>query len=210
MLEWHISQSPNPSANQHSIAAGGHGSNHGLLEPAGKWSEVKLLSRVRLFATPWTVAYQAPLSMGFSRQEYWSGLPFPSPGDLPDLGIEPGSPAFQADPLTSEPPGKPLQPPGSLQGDRLNAPVPAACQYIYTFVKMDLGVGEVGVVETIPTLSGEKKRRVRLPLWLSWWRICLQCGRPGFDPWVGKIPWRRERLSTPIFWPGEFHGLYSP
>ena len=40
-------------------------------------------------------------------------------------------------------------------------------------------------------------------------RICLQCGRPGFDPWVGKIPWRRERLSTPVFWPGEFHGLYS-
>ena len=53
------------------------------------------------------VAYQAPLSMGFSRQEYWSGLPFPSPGDLPNPGIEPGSPVFQADALTSEPPGKP-------------------------------------------------------------------------------------------------------
>ena len=52
--------------------------------------KVKLLSRVRLFATPWTVAYQAPLSVGFSRQEYWSGLPFPSPGDLSDPGIEPG------------------------------------------------------------------------------------------------------------------------
>ena len=63
----------------------------------------KSLSRVRLFATSWTVAYQAPPSMGFSRQEYWSGLPFPSPGDLPDPGIEPGSPAFQADALTSEP-----------------------------------------------------------------------------------------------------------
>ena len=65
--------------------------------------KVKLLSRVRLFATPWTVAYQAPPSMGFSRQEYWSGLPFPSPGDLPYPGIKPGSPAFQADALTSEP-----------------------------------------------------------------------------------------------------------
>ena len=54
--------------------------------------KVKSLSRVQLFATPWTVAYQAPLSMGFSRQEYWNGLPFPSPGDLPDPGIEPGSP----------------------------------------------------------------------------------------------------------------------
>ena len=69
---------------------------------------MKSLSHVQLFATPWTVAYQAPLSMGFSRQEYWSGLPFPSPGDLPNPGIEPGSPALQADALTSEPPGKPL------------------------------------------------------------------------------------------------------
>ena len=63
-----------------------------------------LLSCVQLFATPWTVAYQAPLSMGFSRQEYWSGLPFPSPGDLPNPGIEPGSPALQTDALPSEPP----------------------------------------------------------------------------------------------------------
>ena len=67
---------------------------------------MKSLSRVQLFATPWTVAYQAPPSMGFSRQECWSGLPFPSPGDLPDPGIEPRSPALQADALPSEPPGK--------------------------------------------------------------------------------------------------------
>ena len=66
------------------------------------------LSRVRLFVTPWTVAHQAPLSMGFSRQEYWSGLQFPSPGDLPNPGIEPRSPTLQADALTSEPPGKPF------------------------------------------------------------------------------------------------------
>ena len=66
--------------------------------------KVKSLSRVRLFATPWTVAYQAPPSMGFSRQECWSGVPFPSPGDLPDPGIEPGSPVLQADALLSEPP----------------------------------------------------------------------------------------------------------
>ena len=57
---------------------------------------------------PWTVAHQAPPSMGFSRQEYWSGLPFPSPGDLPDPVIEPRSPTLQADALTSAPPGKPL------------------------------------------------------------------------------------------------------
>ena len=60
----------------------------------------------QLFETPWTAACQAPLSMGFSRQEYWSGLPFPSPGDLPDLGIETGSPTLHADSLLSEPPGK--------------------------------------------------------------------------------------------------------
>ena len=67
---------------------------------------VKSLSRVRLFAIPWTVARQAPLSMGFSKQEYWSGLPFPFPGDLPNPGIKPGSPVLQADALSSEPPGK--------------------------------------------------------------------------------------------------------
>ena len=69
---------------------------------------MKSLSRVQLFVIPWVVAYQAPLSMGFSRQGYWSGLPFPSPGDLPDPGIEPGSPVLQADALPSEPLGKPL------------------------------------------------------------------------------------------------------
>ena len=66
-----------------------------------------VVSRIQLFATPRTVARQAPLSMGFSREEYWSGLPFPSPGDLPDPGIKPRSPALQADALTSEPPGQP-------------------------------------------------------------------------------------------------------
>ena len=67
----------------------------------------QLLSHVQLFATPWTVACQAPPSIGFSRQEYWSGLPFPSPGDLPDLGMEDGSPALEeADSLSPESPGK--------------------------------------------------------------------------------------------------------
>ena len=69
------------------------------IEPLGK----PLLSRVPLFATPWTVDYKAPPSMEFSRQEYWSGLPFPSPGDPPDSGIKPGSRALQADTLPSEP-----------------------------------------------------------------------------------------------------------
>ena len=68
--------------------------------------KVKSLSHVWLFETPLTVAHQAPLSMGFSRQEHWSGLPFPSPGDLPDPGIEPGYHTLQADALPSETPGK--------------------------------------------------------------------------------------------------------
>ena len=75
----------------------------------GAWDlKLKPLSRVRLFAIPWTVAYQATQPMEFSRQEYWSGLPFPSPGDLLNPGIEPGSPALQADILPSELPGKPM------------------------------------------------------------------------------------------------------
>ena len=71
---------------------------------SGKW----LLNHVRLIVTLWTVAHQAPLSMGFSKQEYWSGLPFPSPGDFSDPGIKAGSPALQADALSSEPSGKHL------------------------------------------------------------------------------------------------------
>ena len=67
---------------------------------------MKSLSRVRLFVTPWTVACQAPPSMGFSRQEYWIGVLFPSPRDLPDPGIEPGSPALQTESLLSEPSGE--------------------------------------------------------------------------------------------------------
>ena len=64
------------------------------------------VNHVQLFVTLWTIDHQAHLSMEFSRQEYWSGLPFPSPGDLPDPGIEPGSLALQADSLLTEPPGK--------------------------------------------------------------------------------------------------------
>ena len=116
-------------------------------------------------ATPWTVACQAPLSMGFSRQEYWSGLPFPFPGDLPNPGIELMSPALQADSLLSEPPGKP----------RLST--------MFS-----------------PQLFGRRSQRncthvLKLLCWTGGSdgkKICLQCRRPGFDPWVRKIPWRRK------------------
>ena len=80
------------------------------LESKSESEVAQLLSHVRLFATPWTVAYQDPLSMGFSGQGCWSGLPFPSPGDLPDPEIKAGSPTLQADALPSEPPGKPNLP----------------------------------------------------------------------------------------------------
>ena len=79
-----------------------------LIKINGGKKTVKSLSSVRPFASPWTVAHHAPPSMGFSRQEYWSGLPFLSPGDLPDPEIEPRSPALQANALTSEPSGKPI------------------------------------------------------------------------------------------------------
>ena len=93
--------------------------------------KVKSLSRVQLFATPWTVAYQVPQSMGFSRQEYWSGLPFPSPGDLPDPGIEPRSPALQADALPFEPPGK------SHLKYKLNLLCRICCTHINQIQKVD-------------------------------------------------------------------------
>ena len=131
-------------------------------EPPGK-VKVKSLSPVRLFATLWTVAYQAPPSMGFSRQGYWSGLSFSSPGDLANPGIEPGSPTLQADALTSEPPGKP-EPPGS------------PCIFMSRFGR---------------------------------WLGHEQCGRPWFNPWVGKIPWRRKWQSTPVPVPGKSHGPRS-
>ena len=81
--------------------------------------KVKSFSHVQLFVTPWTVTYQAPWSMRFSRQEYWSRLPFPSPGNLPDSGTEPRSPASQANALPSEPPGKLYI---------------CICVYIYTYI----------------------------------------------------------------------------
>ena len=111
------------------------------------YSFSRLLSHVQLFVTSWTVAHQAPLSMGFSRQEHWSGLPFPSPGDLPNPGIEPRYPALQA---------------GSF-----------------------------------PSESSEKPSIMKMPF--RFHRTC------GFDPWVGKTPWRRKWQPTPVLLPGKSH-----
>ena len=86
--------------------------------------KMKAFIRVRLFVTPRTVAYQAPPSMGFSRQGYWNGLPFPSPGDLPNPGTEPRSPTLQADTLPSEPRGKPQ---GNLLSERIVGIICTSC-----------------------------------------------------------------------------------
>ena len=102
--------------------------------------KVKLLSHVQLFVTPWTVAYQASPSMGFSRQEYWRGLPFPSPADLPDPGIKPGSPALQADALPSEPPGKPCCRP--RQNWEVSTFVFGSCSICLDFWKSNQGLAK--------------------------------------------------------------------
>ena len=115
------------------------------------------------------MAQQTPLSMGFSRQGYWNGSPCPSPGDLPNPGIEPTS-------LTS---------PVSAGGFFIPSATWAALIYSTTLeIPASL---EAQLVKNPPAM------------WETWVRS-----------WVGKIPWRRERLPTPVFWPGEFQGLYSP
>ena len=127
--------------NLHYVPSTGRWLMHSCLINEWKKVKVKSLSRVRLFATPWTVAHQAPPSMGFSRQEYWSGLPLPSPGDLPHPGIEPRSPTLQADALTSEPPGKPLGVTGSgykfLEGER--------CLFSYSLILQKDILGILGI-----------------------------------------------------------------
>ena len=80
---------------------------HGMIRSLRDLGFTRIMTQVKTIVTPWTVAHQAPLSMRFSRQGYWSGLPFPSPGDLPNPGIEPRSPALQADSLLTELQGKP-------------------------------------------------------------------------------------------------------
>ena len=92
-----------------------------------KIPHVCVLSRVQLFTTPWTVAHQAPLSMEVSRQEYWSGLPFPPPVDLPDPGIEPVSPALAGRFFTTELPGKSKIPYTSEQLSPLTATTEPEC-----------------------------------------------------------------------------------
>ena len=131
--------------------------------------------------------------MGLSRQEYWSGLSFPSPEDLSDPGIEPGSPSLQADSLPSELQGRSVkQSTHSYKGKWLLWNV--LSKYIF---KLWYSINH------------------RLLWWLSGKETTCQNRRCGFNPSVGKIPWRRRWLLTPVFWPGELYGqrslaVYSP
>ena len=140
------------------------------------------------FVIPWTVACQAPLSMGFSRQEYWSRLPCPPRGDLPNPGIEPRSPALPGGFFTSKPPGKP-------QSRSL-----LVIYFIYSSVYMSgnqliLQYHAVSHHDEVITLSSSlRPHQVEkgVSLVVQWQRICLQCRRCWLDPWVRKIPWRRK------------------
>ena len=145
--------------------------------------------------TPLTVACQDPLPIGFSRQEYWSRVSFPSPGDHPDPGIEPESPSWQADSLPTELWGKPIRSfPGSSSGreSTCNAKDPS-------------------LIPVLGRSAGEG-----YPLQCSWASLVAQLVKnpPTIqETWVRSLgwedPWRREQLPTPLFRPWEFHGLYS-
>ena len=129
---------------------------------------------------------------GISRQEYWSGLPFPSPGDLPDPGIEPGSPTFQADALTFEPPGKP----------RYASEMETIALFMSQHI-LDVIGGLVYIERCIITYLAS-------PLRVSDSKeFACNVRDPGFELWVGKIPWGRKWQPTPVFLPGEFHGRRS-
>ena len=140
-----------------------------------------------------TVALQAPLPMEFSRQEYWSGLIFPSPVDIPTSGIEPRSPALQADSLPCEPPGKPY------------LAIPITC-----FLSAHLLIWSQDLLRhrTLLMFQEEIQPCIVKP-------GSCQCRWHRFDPWVGMIPWRKKWQLTPVFLPGKFHGQrnlagYSP
>ena len=138
------------------------------------------LNCIQLFVTPRTIACQAPLSMRFSRQEYWSGLPFPSPGDLPNPGIKPVFLVSLA--LTN----------GFLY-------------HCTTYNWMYLLKTKIPLLWFSQTISFSSNK-VR---WSGGKESACQCRRHRFNPWVGKIPWKRKWQPIPVFLPGKFHGERS-
>ena len=136
---------------------------------------MKSLSRVRLFATPWTVAYEALPSMGFSRQDYWSGLPCPPPGDLPDPGIESRSTALQADSLPTELQRKPMGK-GAL---------------IWESQRPDWLVHSGFASVSKPVLSAMRGLPHGSPAWRGHWRSA------GRDP-MAPLPFSLDKTSTEV------------
>ena len=132
--------------------------------------------------------------MEFSRQEYWCGLPFPSPGHLPGPEIEPRSPRLWADSLLSEPPGKPPD----HQGSPFNK-----------YFDGKVGEGKLVNCHSNLTLLLSKHYKlevtVRIPRWHSGKESICQHRRRRFDPWVRKIPWSRKWQPTPVFLPEKSH-----
>ena len=157
-----------------------------------------LLSHIWLFVIPGTVAHHTPMSIGFSRQEYWSGLPFPSPGGLPDPGVEPVSPALAVDSLPLNHLRNICDYLSSVAPSRRSISPRLNCLKLFKVTKLDVSTmqlwmeaSQVALVVKIPT---------------------CQCRRPkrhGFHSRVGKIPKRRAWQPTPVFLPGESHWTKS-
>ena len=189
-----------------------------------KW---KSLSHVRLFATPWTTQ-----SMEFSRPEYWSGYPFPSPGDLPNPGIEPRSPTLQVDSLTAEPQGKPkhtgvgrlsLFPQISLTQEsnwglphcrRILYQLSYQGSHIFEMVVYDLKYCSIVMFSNMWSLNICKWAFQVALVAKNTLCQCRRHKRCGFDPWVRKIPWRKAWQPTSILpwripWKEEPGGLWS-
>ena len=146
-----------------------------------------------------------PLSVGFSRQEYWSTLPFPSPGNLPDTGIEPRSPTLWADTLPSEPLGKPHT--GNKRSLNRNTQEARLCMVCWPKRSQTLPETSLGI---FPRYSGSVFMTVCGDfIENNYWHKEIECRRLRFDPRVGKIPWRRKRWLAPVFLPGESHGQKS-
>ena len=171
----------------------------------------QLLSCVQLSVTPWTVACQAPPSMGFPRQEHWSGLPLPSPGDLPHSGIEPASLHWQAHSLPLHYLGSPFNS-AALLFFLIIWNITSIFQLLLTLPGFPVSsagkestcnAGDPGLIPGLGRSAGEG---IGCPLQYSWASLVAQLVKnlPAmWETWVGKIPWRRERLPTPVFWPGE-------
>ena len=143
------------------------------------------LSHVQLIVNPWTIVHQASLSLGFSRQESWKGLPFPPPGDLSNAGMEPGSPELQEDSLQSKPPGKSLSIHWGLSKTYNK------CLFI-TLVPLSHWVLNTALFDYKCMIFG-------LPQWLrckeSTCNIGDRCRKHWFNPWVEKIP-QEEGMAT--------------